>query len=97
MRMLCLRLDNKEDRKLFWDFKTESVNKNMRYLLGLFAAFTAFLTVYNVVKPDAYFRVMLLAFVLVLLQLILIGCLAKRWQSAGAYLMPIVFIYCFGG
>ena len=69
----------------------------MRYLLGLFAAFTAFLTVYNVIKPDVYFRIMLLAFVLVLLQLILISCLAKRWQGAGAYLMPIVFIYCFGG
>ena len=69
----------------------------MRYLVGLFAIFTAFLTVYNVVKPDDYFKVMLLAFVLVLLILILIGALAKRWSSAGAYLMPLVFIYCFGG
>ena len=95
--MLCLRLDNREDRKLFWDFKTESINKNMRYLVGLFAAFTAFLTVYNVFKPDVYFRVMLLAFALVLIMLLLIGALAKRWHSAGAYLMPLVFIYCFGG
>ena len=69
----------------------------MRYLVGLFAVFTAFLTVYNVIKPDDYFKVMLLAFVLVLLILILIYALAKRWPSAGAYLMPLVFIYCFGG
>ena len=95
--MVCLRLGNKEDRKLFWDFKTESINKNMRYLVGLFAVLTAFLTVWNVWNTDKFMRVMLLAFALVLIMLLLIGALAKRWHSAGAYLMPLVFIYCFGG
>ena len=31
------------------------------------------------------------------LLLLAIWCLSKRWARAGAYLMPIMLIYCFGG
>ena len=95
--LICLWLPTEDERTAFNNFKLDNINKNLSYFMWLCAGFTVFLLIVAVISRDEYFLLMLLAFVIMSSMLFSICVLSKRWSNLGAYLMPMVFIYCFCG